>query len=403
MIVEDIVNELDKFITKYKTLKSYNQTLHESNNSLESTVQSLNVSNQALESEKQTLQTDNQSLTQFKLGVKSALTGKGIITSTTSDSDVISSINNYNPPSSGATLDADYLKNVGLLPILFSGTPTEKDLIVNRYLFQDAKSPNKFISSNSLSSIKVQLNGATVSNYKLNRENSTDYNNIVSANKYTISNYGYYINTFKFIDSGEYTITLSDGVLSLTKTINYSIDTIKSFDNFLIYAVNLKSHRNVCYDTNKVETVNNLDVNKIDSTMRAYVSKVATNLDTMNIYSEKLGYVYNVRTGKAYLLDVKWESNPFSVIDSKFRKSLSTVIYNNKVYVLTNRYSFSLLVHGMDESNFITDIDYQDGDTLVFAFYKDRNSNLAHDYLVEQVANYFKTSSTALSSEEPTA
>ena len=66
-------------------------------------------------------------------------------------------------------------------------------------------------------------------------------------------------------------------------------------------------------------------------------------------------------------------------------------------------HSFSLLVHGMDESNFITDIDYQDGDTLVFSFYKDRNSNLAHDYLVEQVANYFKTRATALSSEEPTA
>ena len=66
MIIDDIVNELDRFITKYKSLK-----------------------------------TDNQSLTQFKTDVKTALNSKGII-STTEDTEVVSSINNYNPPSGGA-------------------------------------------------------------------------------------------------------------------------------------------------------------------------------------------------------------------------------------------------------------------------------------------------------------
>lgn len=63
MIIDDIVNELDKFITKYKSLK-----------------------------------TDNQNLTQFKTNVKTALNSKGIIT-TTEDSEVVNSINRYNPPS----------------------------------------------------------------------------------------------------------------------------------------------------------------------------------------------------------------------------------------------------------------------------------------------------------------
>ena len=63
MIIDDIVNELDRFITKYKSLK-----------------------------------TDNQSLTQFKTDVKTALNSKGIIT-TTEDSEVVNSINSYNPPS----------------------------------------------------------------------------------------------------------------------------------------------------------------------------------------------------------------------------------------------------------------------------------------------------------------
>ena len=44
MVVEEIVNEIDKFITKYKALKS-----------------------------------DNQTLTQFKSDVKTALNNKGII------------------------------------------------------------------------------------------------------------------------------------------------------------------------------------------------------------------------------------------------------------------------------------------------------------------------------------
>lgn len=63
MIIDDIVNELDKFITKYKTLKS-----------------------------------DNQNLTQFKTDVKTALNSKGII-ATTEDSEVVNSINSYNQPS----------------------------------------------------------------------------------------------------------------------------------------------------------------------------------------------------------------------------------------------------------------------------------------------------------------
>ena len=77
MIVEDIVNELDKFITKYKTLKSDNQTLQTSNQILES---------------------DKQALTQFKSDVKTALSSKGIISNTTVDTEVVSSINSYNPP-----------------------------------------------------------------------------------------------------------------------------------------------------------------------------------------------------------------------------------------------------------------------------------------------------------------
>ena len=153
MIIEEIVNEIDKFITKYKVLKS-----------------------------------DNQTLTQFKSDVKTALNNKGII-STNEDSEVIQSITNYTPNytpnSTGANLDANYLKTVGLLPSNFSGNPTERDLIVNKYLFQDSNDSRKFISSNDLLSVSVQLDGKEVTNYRRTSTRSTSEEGI-DINKYNI-------------------------------------------------------------------------------------------------------------------------------------------------------------------------------------------------------------------------
>lgn len=73
MIIEDIINELDKFITKYKTLKF-----------------------------------DNQNLNQFKIDVKTALNRKGII-NTSEDSEVINSVNAYAPPKANTT-DESFLQ-----------------------------------------------------------------------------------------------------------------------------------------------------------------------------------------------------------------------------------------------------------------------------------------------------
>lgn len=162
MVVEEIINEIDKFITKYKALK-----------------------------------TDNTNLNQFKSDVKTALNVKGII-STNEDSEVIQSITNYTPNSTGGTsLDANYLKTVGLLPSNFSGNPTERDLIVNKYLFQDSNDSRKFISSDDLLSVSVQLDGKEVTNYSRTSTRSTSEEGI-DINKYNIPLDGYYINAFKF-------------------------------------------------------------------------------------------------------------------------------------------------------------------------------------------------------------
>jgi hypothetical protein len=364
MIVEEIVNEIDKFITKYKALKS-----------------------------------DNQTLTRFKSDVKTALNNKGII-STNADEDVVQSITNYTPPSGSVGLDAEYLKNVGLLPYMFSGTPTERDLLVNRFLFQDPNNQHKFFSTEYLSSVVVKLDGSVTDDFLLNRTNTTSDDSSIDRNKYTITNSGYYVNEFSFNKSGNYSISLSDGTLSLDKTINYVVEEITSLGDFLLYAVNLKSRRNVCYDTKKIETLNNLDASSLDGNASSRFSSIVGNLNSMGSSPEKLGYVYNLRTGKAHLVDVVWQQGGRSVTNDSY-KELTTLIHDDKIKLVTNNYAFMLMVHGSSYDTFIIDIDYQDGDTLVFAFnpsfYPPQGDS--HKYNTTSVANYLKTIATALSSD----
>lgn len=362
MVVEEIITEIDKFLTKYKSLKANNQTL-----------------------------------SQFKSDVKTALNSKGII-STNEDGEVVQAITNYNPPSSGgSSLDADYLKKVGLLPYSFSGTPTEKDLIVNKFIIQDPKANLKFYTSSILTNISIELNGNKVTDYQLIRSESAENNLAIDRNKYSITREGYYINEFSFNEEGTYKVSFNSDNLSFKSDIAYDLNHIASMDNFLIYGANLKSHKHICYDSKKIESLNGIRSQNLDYVNATLVNLIERNLNAMGGATEYFGYVYNLRTGKADLIDVIWSSPDYGKISSDFRRTLSTVIYNNKVDVMTNSYSFPLLVHGKSAESFLSDIDYKEGDTLVFAFYKFRNDSRAHKYSVKAVANYLGSLASAIS------
>lgn len=359
MIIDDIVNELDRFITKYKGLK-----------------------------------TDNQNLTQFKTDVKTALNSKGII-ATTEDTEVVSSINSYNPPSGGTSLDAEYLKKVGLLPYGFTGTLTERDLRVAKFLIQDTNSPNIFYSTQYLSDITVQLGGEYISNFRLTRTSTTSNASNIEPDKYIITNEGYYINTFNLPKSGNYHIHLGDGVLSLDKTFEFVKEAISKND-FLIYAVNLKSNIYKVQGNTAYTHRGRIYTNMLDGISSSNFNNVTRNLNSSGSDIEKLGYVYNVRTGKAFLLDERWDSSAYSNINSNFKENLSITKYNNKIYIMTSSYSFGLLVKGSNETNFISDIDYKDGDTLAFALYKERDNTQSQEATTEDVAEFFKKNIVAV-------
>lgn len=359
MIIEDIVNELDKFITKYKGLK-----------------------------------TDNQNLTQFKTDVKTALNSKGIIT-TTEDSEVVNSINSYNPPSGGTSLDAEYLKKVGLLPYGFTGTLTERDLRVAKFLIQDTNSPNIFYSTQYLSDVTVQLDEEYINNFMLTRTSTTSNATSIEPDKYIITNEGYYINNFMLPKSGNYHIHLSDGVLSLDKTFEFVKEAISKND-FLMYAVNLKSNIYKVQGNTAYTHRGRIYINMLEGIPRSNFDNVTRNLNSSDFNIEKLGYVYNVRTGKAFLLDERWDSSAYTNISSNFKENLSITKYNNKIYIMTSSYSFGLLVKGSNETNFISDIDYKDGDTLAFALYKERDNTQSQEATTEDVAEFFKKNIVAV-------
>lgn len=221
----------------------------------------------------------------------------------------------------------------------------------------------------------------------------------IDRNRYSITNDGYYINEFSFNEAGTYSVSFNAGPISFKKVLNFNPDNIESMDDFLVYAVNLKSHRNVCYDSKKVESVNCIKREDLDINAQNIFGAVEHALDGMGYPSETLGYVYNMRTGRAYFLDVIWVTDDFRKVPLDFRKSLSTIIYDNKVDIMTNSYSFALLVHGKSDISFISDIDYKEGDTLVFAFYKSLNNIRAHRYTTPAVANYLGSLVSAISSE----
>lgn len=367
MVVEEIVNEIDKFITKYKALKS-----------------------------------DNQTLTQFKSDVKTALNNKGII-STNEDSEVVNSVNSYNPPTGGgATLDANYLKSKGLLSNRFSGTPTVEDLKSTQFIIQNPTNDSEFLSSEGFSTVGVTLDGVRTSDYVLDREGRRDNTSIIDDNKFIITNSGYYVNKFKFNKKGTYKVSLGINGVNLERNISYDPSELKSMDGFLIYAVNMKTGKIAVRDeTTNVEMTGFVDKSKLGTIMSGLVRKVDDYLNGMGNNTEKFGYVCNLRTGIAKYLNVIWDSKAFANIDSNKRKSLSNVVYNNMIEILTDRYSFALHTVSYNNSGnmqqqnintFISDIDYKDGDTLVFALYKELfSNNKVHGYPELSVANYLKS------------
>lgn len=335
MVVEEIVNEIDKFITKYKALKS-----------------------------------DNQTLTQFKSDVKTALNNKGII-STNSDEDVVQSINNYtsstNGSTSGTSLNIDDLKYIGLLSADYSKTTVESsDLIkLAETIIQDSKilsSAESVVVKDKADNSVLDITGAPI--------NSTEYSSL-DKNKYYVGfggeNFKRYQIPFKF-GTHNYTVSITNKGVTRDKDISVTTTAGNLADSYIRIVYDVKKGMAIpgvftSYVKYLVDNSSNENLSKIRGVFNSYSNQYS---------AESVGLVKNLRTGLVKEL----------TLSLNYDESVSTMISENKISIRVNeesyKYSFiakrgnslrlsvrgSLCLFKVDGGSVFDNIGYQEGDKL---------------------------------------
>lgn len=335
MVVEEIVNEIDKFITKYKALKS-----------------------------------DNQTLTQFKSDVKTALNNKGII-STNSDEDVVQSINNYtsstNGSTSGTSLNIDDLKYIGLLPADYSKTTVgSSDLIkLAETIIQDSKilsSAESVVVKDKADNSVLDITGAPI--------NSTEYSSL-DKNKYYVGfggeNFKRYQIPFKF-GTHNYTVSITNKGVTRDKDISVTTTAGNLSDSYIRIVYDVKRGMAIpgvftSYVKYLVDDSSNEILSKIKGVFNSYSNQYS---------AESVGLVKNLRTGLVKEL----------TLSLNYDESVSTMISENKISRRVSeesyKYSFiakrgnslrlsvigSLCLFKVDGGSVFDNIGYQEGDKL---------------------------------------
>nr|DAD62738.1 MAG TPA: hypothetical protein [Bacteriophage sp.] len=335
MIVEEIVNEIDKFITKYKALKS-----------------------------------DNQTLTQFKSDVKTALNNKGII-STNNDEDVVQSINNYtsstNGSTSGTSLNVDDLKYIGLLPADYSKTTVESsDLIkLAETIIQDSKilsSAESVVVKDKADNSVLDITGAPI--------NSTEYSSL-DKNKYYVGfggeNFKRYQIPFKF-GTHNYTVSITNKGVTRDKDISVTTTAGNLADSYI----------RIVYDVKKGMAIPGVFTSYVkyldDNSSNENLSKIRGVFNSYsNQYSaESVGLVKNLRTGlvKELTLSLNYDESVSNMIsENEISRRVGEESYKYS-FIAKRGNSLRLSVRGslclfkVDDGSVFDNIGYQEGDKL---------------------------------------
>lgn len=335
MIIEEIVNEIDKFITKYKALKS-----------------------------------DNQTLTQFKSDVKTALNNKGII-STNNDEDVVQSINNYtsstNGSTSGSYLNVDDLKYIGLLPADYSKTTVESsDLIkLAETIIQDSKilsSAESVVVKDKADNSVLDITGVPI--------NSTEYSSL-DKNKYYVGfgggNFKRYQIPFKF-GTHNYTVSITNKGVTRDKDISVTTTDGNLADSYIRIVYDVKKGMAIpgvftSYVKYLVDDSSNENLSKIKGVFNSYSNQYS---------AESVGLVKNLRTGlvKELTLSLNYDESVSTMIsENKISRRVSEESYKYS-FIAKRGNSLRLSVRGslclfkVDGGSVFDNIGYQEGDIL---------------------------------------
>ena len=335
MIIEEIVSEIDKFITKYKALKS-----------------------------------DNQTLTQFKSDVKTALNNKGII-STNNDEDVVQSINNYtsstNGSTSGTSLNVDDLKYIGLLPADYSKTTVESsDLIkLAETIIQDSKilsSAESVVVKDKADNSVLDITGVPI--------NSTEYSSL-DKNKYYLGfggeNFKRYQIPFKF-GTHNYTVSITNKGVTRDKDISVTTTAGNLADSYIRIVYDVKKGMAIpgvftSYVKHLVDDSSNENLSKILGVFNSYSNQYS---------AESVGLVKNLRTGlvKELTLSLNYDESVSTMVsENKISRIVSVESYKHS-FIAKRGNSLRLSVRGslclfkVDGGSVFDTMGYQEGDKL---------------------------------------
>ena len=259
---------------------------------------------------------------------------------------------------------------------------------------------NKFVSSKEVnkSNINMTLEGVSTNEFELVSNNIMVEPSYFNKDKFLVTNKGLFLNEIIFPKRGNYKATVSVDGLSYEKEIRNPYRKLSSMDNYLIYATDLKTGKIVVPDTTNVVMENFVDRSKLSADKANILSRVEASLNSTGSSSFNIGYLMNLRTGKCIYVNALWNQEIYKNTDSNLHKTLTTTVYKNMISILIERWSFVL--HGVSlvnnkfvlgsTTNILNDIDYKDGDILVFAFSTQLNTE-ALRFSVFEVGEYIES------------
>lgn len=335
MVIEEIISELDKFISKYKENKS--------------NAEKGNV---------------------LRTSIKQALTSKGVQgADSLDDNAIVEAVKSSSAPSTGGgtILNIDDLKYIGLLPADYSKTTVEvTDLIkLAETVIQDSKilsSAESVVVKDKADNSVLDITGGPISSTELGSLNN---------NKYYVGfgggNFKRYQIPLKF-GTHNYTVSVTNNGVTRDKDVSITTSADSLSGNYIRIVFDAK--KGMAIPGVLTSYVKYLDGSSIDEKL----SKINTIFNSYsNQYSsESVGLVKNLRTGlvKELTLVLNYDENISTII----RENRISRRLNNESY----KYNFiaklgkslrlsargSLCLFNVDGGSVFDNIGYQEGDKL---------------------------------------
>lgn len=335
MVIEDIINELDKFISKYKENKSN----AEKGNTLRS-------------------------------NIKQALSSKGVQgADALDDNAIVEAVKTSSASSTGGgnNLNIDDLKYIGLLPVDYSKTTVEvTDLIkLAETIIQDSKiisSAETVVVKDKANNSVLDITGASI--------NSTEFSSL-DKSKYYVGfgggNFKRYQIPPKF-GTHNYTVSVTNNGVTRDKDISVTTSAGSLANNYIRVVFDAK--KGMAIPGVFTSYVKYLDGSNNDEKL-SKVNKVFESYS--NQYSaESVGLVKNLRTGlvKELTLSLNYDVNVETIIkESKISRIVSNKSYQCS-FIAKNSKSLRLSVRGslclfrVDDGSVFDNMGYQEGDKL---------------------------------------